>query len=311
MDFATSPSIRGDVLGVSVTATRARLPPRLAPRAPRTSAARPNPRPFPPNPAISAAATPCRGRRRDGRVPYRPAGALDPPRATPAAALRRRSGSAPAPGGRRRSGRPRSGRPSIAPRAIAKIRKTSSTVRSRRTVPAALASRSGLLEQLARSAARSRFRWESVSASLRASTASAVEVDHPVDQAAEEDEEGVGVALVLGGERRDPLDVLVEDLRGEGAAVGEVAVERRPGRPRRGGHLAHRDVGGVGEELARGLEDRRAVVPRVPALLVGRGRERHARQGSNRTDAVRYDWRCRGVARALCVTNKRSWAPLL
>ena len=107
----------------------------------------------------------------------------------------------------------------------------------------------------------------------------AVEVDDPVEEVAEEDEEGVGVALLGGGERLEADDVLVEDLGGEGAAAGEVAVEGALADAGAARHLAHRDVGGIGEELAGGVEDRGAVVARVAAQPVWRSAYRHGAAG--------------------------------
>jgi hypothetical protein len=103
----------------------------------------------------------------------------------------------------------------------------------------------------------------------------AVEVDHRVEEAAQEDEEGVGIARLGRGEYLEADDVGVEELGGEGAAVGEVPVQRALADAGATRHLAHRDVGGIGEELAGGVEDRGAVVAGVAALLDGRGGGRH------------------------------------
>lgn len=112
--------------------------------------------------------------------------------------------------------------------------------------------------------------------------AEGVDMDHGLDERSEQDEEGIGVAVVLGCELRDTLDVLAEDLRGEGAAVGEVAVEGGLSDAGVARDLAHCDVGGFCEELPCCLQDRVTVALGVLARLfargnVLRGRDRHLR----------------------------------
>ena len=154
--------------------------------------------------------------------------------------------------------------PAMAPRTIDSMRKTSSIDRSRRSVPAAFASRMGPFDELRDDQPvlpEALVRAGVLASELR----EGVHPRHRVDHAPQQHEERVGVVRVVRGELDDPLDPLAEDLGRERAAVREVAVERRLPDAGTARHLAHRDVGRVGEELAPRLQDRFAVAPGIPA----------------------------------------------
>jgi hypothetical protein len=94
-----------------------------------------------------------------------------------------------------------------------------------------------------------------------------VEIGHVLDETSEQDEECTRVTGAFPRDPADVLELLFEDLRYQGGAIGKIAVEGRLAHSSATGHLTHGNVGRFGEELAGGIDNCATITPGVLSEL--------------------------------------------
>lgn len=95
----------------------------------------------------------------------------------------------------------------------------------------------------------------------------------------QQDEEGIGIAGVFGGQPLGAVHVLPEQCGGEATTIGKVPIEGRLADARSSSDLVQGDVGAVGEEFTRGSQYRLTIALSIPAPL-GLASGRHGFESS-------------------------------
>ncbi len=83
----------------------------------------------------------------------------------------------------------------------------------------------------------------------------------------QQDEEGIGIAGVFGGQPLGAVHVLPEQCGGEATTIGKVPIEGRLADARSSSDLVQGDVGAVGEEFTRGSQYRLTIALSILAPL--------------------------------------------